>query len=184
MGEEANYPPVVVGLAGLIGSGKSSVALGLASILECPIASFGTYVRSIAEQFGKPDSREVLQRIGENLLVSPGELTRKVLESSGWDHKKSLVVDGVRNSSVVTALRQEVAPLRFILVYLEVSEEVRRNRLAERDKLSVRDLERFDLHSTERDVPTLVRSLADIVLAADRQIKDTVDVLITAIRKP
>jgi len=170
-------------LAGAIGSGKTSVALGLASALDCPVASFGAYVREVAARTGRGSSRKVLQEISEELIASlgPRGLTRNLLASTVWEREQSLVVDGIRHPAVVAALRAEVAPLPVILAYLDVKPEVRRERLVARDNLSAQELDGFELHSTERDVGTRVRALADVVLTADGQVEDTVAGVMNAI---
>lgn len=166
---------IVVGLAGAIASGKTSVALELANTIQCPIASFGQYVRDAAIRRGLGTDREVLQKISEELIASfgPQGLTKKVLESAMWDREHSLVVDGVRHPTVVEALTVEVSPIPFILVYLEVRFETRQERLVARDNLSSSHVKSFELHSTEREVGTRVRGLADIIVTADGQIADT-----------
>lgn len=174
----------VIGLAGPIGSGKTSVALGLASALNCSVASFGTYVRELAVRSGRGTSRDTLQEISEQVIDSIGlrGLTRNVLASAAWDREHSLVVDGIRHPDVVTALRAEAAPLPVILVYLDVSHRVRRNRFVTRDNLSAWELDSFELHSTERDVGTRVRALADVIVAADGQVEDVVAAVINVIK--
>jgi dephospho-CoA kinase len=173
----------VVGLAGPIGSGKTSVALGVASALECPVVSFGNYVRELAAQTGRGNSREVFQEISEQLMASlgPHGLTRNVLASQVWDRKHSLVVDGIRHPEVVVALREEAAPLPVILVYLDVRSKIRHERLVARDNLSAREIDGFEVHSTERDVGTRVRALADVVVTADGQVDGTVARVMNAI---
>lgn len=174
---------IVIGLAGAIGSGKTSIALGLANCLQCPIASFGAYVRDFAARTGRGNSREILQSISEELIASvgPDGLTQSVLLSAEWDRKHSLIVDGIRHPAVVAALKAEVAPLPVRVVYLDVRPEVRRERFVARDNLSSSDLNGFELHSTERDVGTQVRELADVVVSADGQVKDTVARVMNAI---
>jgi dephospho-CoA kinase len=166
-----------------MGSGKTSIARGLAKVLECPVASFGNYVRDLAGRIGRNSSREALQELSEQLLASigPRGLTREILDSSSWDRNQSLVVDGIRHPTVVAALRAEVAPLPLILVYLDVPPAVRHERLVGRDNLSANEIEGFDLHSTERDVGTRVRALADIVLTADGQVEETLAAVKNAI---
>ena len=58
----------VIAIAGGIGSGKSTIARALADYFKCPIASFGDYVRGVAELRGREANRRELQEIGEQLL--------------------------------------------------------------------------------------------------------------------
>jgi dephospho-CoA kinase len=173
----------VIGLAGPIGSGKTSVAQGVANALNCSIASFGTYVREVAVRSERGTSRDVLQGISEQLLDILGarELTRKVLASVAWDREHSLVVDGIRHPDVVTALKAEADPLPVIIVYLDVSPDLRRSRLITRDNLSAWELDGFELHATERDVGTRIRALADFVVTADGELEAIVAAVIHTI---
>lgn len=180
---KTNTRSMVVGVAGPIGSGKTTLAIGLAKALECPIASFGTYVRDVAARTGRPGSREVLQEISEQLILSlgPRDLTRNVINEAGWDRRQSIVVDGIRHPQVVVALRQEVEPLPVILVYLDVTPEVRRERLVTRDNLSDSEVRLIDSHSTERHVGTKVRALADVIVTAGYEPQDTIGAVIKTI---
>lgn len=173
----------VIGIAGLIGSGKSSVALNLASRLQCPVASFGGYVRALATNRGQEIRRGNLQELSEQLLASLGAegLTRNVLAATAWDRKHSLVVDGVRHAAVVAALKAEVAPMPFLLIYLDVTVEVQQHRLVARDNLSAKELHGIELHSTERDVASEVRDLADLIISADGKVVEIVDAVMSAI---
>jgi cytidylate kinase len=174
---------IVVAFAGPIGSGKTTVASRLATLLNCPMASFGGYFRSLAAKRGYTKSRDVLQRLSEEQIDSlgPRGLLRAVLALTSWDHEQDLVVDGIRHPSIVAALRAEAAPIPVILVYLDVPLELRQERLRCRDGLSSRDLGRFDLHPTERDVGTYVQALADVKVTADGTVEETLAAVITAV---
>ena len=146
----------VIGLAGGIGSGKSTIARALSVHFQCPIVSFGDYVRRIAEKSGQRTSRYQLQAISEALLSSlgPQGLTRAVLAEANWDRRQSLIVDGIRLPAVIDALRVEAAPLLVVILYLDVPPDVRAERFAARDNLSSRELAGLDEHLTEREVAT------------------------------
>ena len=166
----------VVGLAGQIGSGKSSVARGLADALSCPVASFGDCVRGIARERGVDPVRENLQAIGQELLemLGPASFIDRVLEGSRWDRRGSLVVEGIRHRTVAETLPSRVQPIPFFLVYLEVPDPLRRSRAITRDALSPGVLSQLEQHPTEREVRYAVRDLADVVISADADVAGTV----------
>jgi dephospho-CoA kinase len=60
--------PIVVGFAGSIASGKSTLSIEVASSLEWQRVSFGDYVRTVAQSQGLGDSREMLQAVGASLI--------------------------------------------------------------------------------------------------------------------
>lgn len=173
----------MVGLAGPIGSGKTSVAQGIANALKCPIVSFGTYVRELSARSGRGHSRQVLHEISEELIASLGlyQLTQNVLASIVWNRKQSLVVDGIRHANVIAALRAQVAPLPVIVVYLDARHDLRRERFIARDNLSAQEFDAFELHPIEQNVGTQVRALADLIVTADGPAKDIVVEVMNAI---
>lgn len=175
--------PTVVGIAGAIGSGKSTVATALANQLGCPIASFGSYVRSVATMRGIGHSRTALQAISEELLDSIGlkGLIEETLIAAKWAGNQSLVIDGIRHPEMIAALRDRVAPLQLKIIYLAVEELVRSERVLARDALSEEQLLGFDRHSTERDVGTRVRELADHVIDANGSAAATLALVVNAI---
>lgn len=174
----------VLGVAGPIGSGKSTVARALAASFGCPIASFGSYVRGVAERTGGDASRVGLQKLAEELISSIGldGLTRAVLAAAKWDRKASLIVDGIRHSAVVAALRSQVAPVVVVITYLDVSPQIRLQRFAARDNLGQRDLAAFDAHATEREADQ-IRKAADIIVNADGSLDETVKAVLRQIQR-
>ena len=65
---------VAIGVAGRIGSGKTTLAAELACQLACPQASFGEFVRSVAETRAlvSTTDRTVLQDLGDELIAQGG----------------------------------------------------------------------------------------------------------------
>ncbi len=157
--------PIVIGVAGGIGSGKTEFARLLAEHLVGRLVSFGDFVRTKAAERGLESSREVLQALGECLISEFGwdEFVSAVI--APWDRRGHLVVDGVRHVEAARALRRSVAPTAFRLVYLDANIEMRKVRLSQRHS-DAQNLSALDTHSTERDVHSSLRSVADLVLDA------------------
>ena len=157
---------VAVGLAGRIGSGKTTLTSALANRIGCPRASFGGYVRSVARVRGL-DSRDrtVLQDLGDELI------------SEGWDafvehvlqHARyvsgSVVIDGIRHRPAVDTLRKRLRPTQLVLVALNISDEERRKRLRDQG-LNTDEVTLADTHANEAEVDGVMRG-ADIVIPAD-----------------
>lgn len=179
----ANLTGRMVGLAGKLGSGKSSVGHRLADALNAPLASFGAYVRSIADERALVHSREVLQALGEELLRTLGPLTfaSQVVDSSGWKGQGPLVVEGIRHVDIVSALREGNRETPFLLVYLEVPEELRLSRLEARDRLSPSQVAVYESHSTESDVVSRLRQIADLVVEAGADVDTTVAAVLSGL---
>ncbi len=151
---------VALGLAGRIGSGKTSLASELARRMECPLASFGDHVRSVARERDLDDSdRKVLQTVGDELIaLGWQQFCRAVLDQAAFAGGPA-VIDGVRHHEAVAALRPMVAPARLFVVAVASPDDERLHRLADRG-LSDAEITRADAHPNEGEV-------VDVVAAAD-----------------
>jgi dephospho-CoA kinase len=158
---ELYVQPIVVGLAGPIASGKTTVGRKLADSLGVPFGSFGTVVRTIARSKGISESRENLQRLGQQLVEhDPVQLCRNVLNDMGWQPGTSAVIEGFRHLSIVDALRKLVRPVSFRLVYIDVD---LRTELA-RTSLSDATMKKYRADPTELQVPDL-KNIADLCVS-------------------
>jgi len=154
--------PVVLAFSGKVASGKSTLAKEVASALAWKRASFGDYVRVVADGQGLEPSREVLQDLGESLAKAPEEFCRAMLAHFGWQSGEPLVIDGVRHLEIVEALRRIVAPLELRLIFVDISEEQRRERLAGAGDVNLAKMPQIEKHSTERQVDTVLPDIADL----------------------
>jgi dephospho-CoA kinase len=160
--------PAVVGLAGRIGSGKSSVSEALVQSLGWRCASFGEYVRSVARIRGLGENREALQELGASLVARDVEdFCNRVLESSGWSTGSPLIIQGVRHYEVVQTLRNLVSPLRLFVVYLQTDTQTRMTRLDARGDVDIERVRQLDRHSTEIQVAATLADAADLRVDAD-----------------
>ena len=162
--------PIVVGLAGPIGSGKTTIGARLADSLGVPFGSFGRIIRTIARNKGIPESRENLQRLGQQLVENdPERLCRDVLKDMGWQPGMSVVIEGIRHLTIVDALRQLTRPVPFRLVYIDID---LRTELA-RTSLSSNAMQQYQLDATEIQLPNL-RDISDIRVSGTSPIDETV----------
>jgi dephospho-CoA kinase len=156
--------PSIIGLSSRMGAGKSTLARALSDAFGIPRISFGDYVRSVALQRGLPESRTALQELGESLVEEDAfSFTSSVL-STRW--RNGAVVDGIRHLQVLRAIRDIVAPVPVFLVYVEVDEAIRRQRLAQRG-MSPEDIDAADRHSTEQQVRETLRAAAALRVSGD-----------------
>ena len=160
-----------IALAGKIGSGKSSVASLLAERLGGYQISFSSVVRKLARERDLVEERAVLQMLGDELI------------SQGWDAfctavleqapGAPVVIDGVRHTGAVSSLRKLIDPARLVVVYIEVPESVRMERLLGRG-LTSEQVAAGDRHPNEAELP-VVKSSADIIVRNDRALVETVN---------
>jgi dephospho-CoA kinase len=150
--------PMVVGLAGPIASGKTTIGRELAGSLGVSFGSFGKVVRILARSKGLAESRENLQRLGQQLVDhDPVQLCRDVLDDAGWQPGTSVVIEGFRHQSIVDALRQLVKPVPFRLIYVDVDLQTE---LA-RTSVSDATMKRYRADPTEIELPNL-KKIADL----------------------
>lgn len=167
--------PIVLGFAGSIASGKSTLSIEVASSLEWQRVSFGDYVRTLAQTQGLGDSREVLQAVGASLINHGMEqFCRAVLAQVNWQPGQPLVIDGIRHAEIVPILRQIVAPIDFCLIFVAVSEPIREARLRLRGLSSRQQWQQLEAHSTEAQVETVLAEMADLTIDSTRKIEDLV----------
>jgi dephospho-CoA kinase len=153
----------MLGFAGGIASGKSAVSVAVAAALGWNRASFGDYLRGVARERGLAGSRENLQALGGMFAMDMRSFCASVLKGAQWKSGDPLVLDGIRHSEAVDALTMLVAPLRLVLVYLDVIPAIRQERF-ERKQDQYQRLDELEKHSTEIQVEKILRSRADLVV--------------------
>lgn len=156
-----------VAIAGRIGSGKTTLASILADRLQCPAASFGSYVHSVALQRGLDTAdRASLQDLGEDLIGEGWHsFCRSVLTHAGYV-SGAVVVDGVRHVAAITTIRELVAPTPCRLVAVGVRDERRAERLRRRG-VTPEAAEAADAHAGESEVQQVIEHAEFVVHEED-----------------
>lgn len=164
---------MIIALSGALGSGKSSVSQALATRLNWPRVSFGGYVRTIADERNLPKGRETLQALGAELLQEMGAKAFCIatLRQAGWKPGMDVVLDGVRHQEVLETLQQLD---RTHLIFLSADEQTRVSRLRA-DGRAEDDLSTVEQHSTEVQVSSVLRELAEYVVDATKPLGLIVD---------
>ena len=171
--------PMVLTFAGPIGSGKSTLSRNIARDLGWAYASFGDYVRQIALQNDRGNSREVLQDTGASIVKELGwdPFCSSVLAQATWETGKPLVVDGIRHVEALQALNKITAPSKVSLVFIDVDEsdiEARASRKPLHEDRSH--------HSTEEQVYSILPGLADLRVDGSNTVEDLVREIVTWVR--
>ncbi len=167
--------PCVIALSSRMGAGKSTIAQALSDRLGWPRVSFGDYVREVARVRGLQESRSVLQQLGESLVQDdPRSLTAAVL--SKVNIRSGAVIDGVRHTQILKTIRELVAPLAVVLVYVETEEKLRIQRLVRRG-MTVDEIQAADCHSNEMQVKGVLRESAVLKVRGDGDTAEAVDAI-------
>jgi hypothetical protein len=85
---------------------------------------------------------------------------------------QSAIIEGVRHVRVADELSSLALPGRFVLVFLDVPEDVLLGRLPGKGIMDPDALKRFEAHSTEVEVRTALRAKADLVLNGAQDVED------------
>jgi len=165
----------VLALAGRIGSGKTTLTTALARVLECKRASFGDYVRHVVMTRGIEPTRENLQKIGTELLEQNRlRFCSEVLHHSGWTPGEALVIDGLRHAETIDLIQQLVSPLRLRIVYLEIDDDIRLERLGARGEGEREALFLAEAHSSEQQVTSILARQADLTIDSAAPVRECV----------
>lgn len=159
----------IIGFAGRIGTGKSTISRAIAERLEVPRVSFGDVVRSEASKRNLPEAREALQNLGDALIAEGWDsFCARVVATAKPRASDTLVVDGIRHIGAIDGLTK-LATRSFILVFVEAPWE---SRISWRG-IAVDELRRADAHPNEAEVDD-VRLAADVVVVNDGPIEQVV----------
>lgn len=160
--------PSVIGVAGRVGSGKSSLATVLSEQSGWPVVRFSDYLKHLAAERGIVSDRESLQRLGvECIEAGWGRFCSAVLEFGGWRPGDSVIVEGIRHPEAVGALNAVAAPGRVFLVFLAADDVVIQARIRVRDGSEV-ELQKIESHPSDGGVGERLHAVTDIVLDASR----------------
>lgn len=165
----------VVGFAGAIGSGKTSLSRAVASDLACTWVSFGDYVRKEATDRGCAQDRRSLQLVGESLIQEGWvKFCLGVLSQADWRPGQNLVIDGIRHADGVLALTSLVEPSTFHLVGTSLDSKRRWARKCNGGAIAREVARSVESHSTEIEVESRVIPSADLVVDGSRPVEELV----------
>jgi dephospho-CoA kinase len=156
---------MIIGIAGSIASGKSTLARALANEFSLKLIAFGDFVRQEARARGLDvGDRQVLQDLGQSLVDEDvSSFVAGVFTRADYRAEDRIVLDGVRHESVWEEISALAASHESTasLVFLVMPEEERRNRLTARG-LSADQVSALDRHASEADVRVRLAEKADI----------------------
>ena len=172
---------VVVTLAGAAGSGTAILGARVASLLNWPFASFGSYVRGEAAHRGLQGTRRELQDVGSDLLDNTEAFCRAVIAQSRWRPGQSLVVDGLRHREVLDTLTRLLRADDIFEVYVAADMPTRELRLRERGEVLVGGPTTIDIHPVEKEVLTILPAAAQLTINGQLPEENQVDLLVEAL---
>ncbi len=176
---------IIITFAGNIGSGKSTISSGIADATGWQRLSFGDFIREMALQRKLDQSRKTLQDLGGKLLaeLGPEKFCINFLENGHWERNRPLIIDGIRHLEVFDVLKKIIAPIKVFLVFIEISKEIRELRLVNREVIEKINLEKLDSHSTESQVNSILRKVADLTIDGSKSVKDLTNEVVSWINQ-
>lgn len=175
--------PCAIGVSGRIGSGKTTISQAIADAVECPLASFGEFIRSAARNSGlNSESRDILQSIGDSLIAKGWpQFCRDVLNAANWQPSTSIIVDGIRHTEAVKHLSAIVAPLPFILVHVDVEETLRGDRV--RQRLVSSSSNEAESHGSEAAAKIVLPEMADVRVDGSAPLSTSVAIILSFLER-
>lgn len=175
---------IVLGFAGRIASGKSTLSKEISQHLGWQYVSFSYYVRTVARNRKLDESREVLQNLGASLINQGVEkFCQSVLAQVNWQPLQPLVIDGIRHVEVVKVLQKIISPLEFRLVFISIDEKIRNARLDKRNITDYQNNQGIEAHSTEVQVQTLLPRIADLTVDGTQKTEELVQEVLAWMQK-
>jgi len=153
-----------VAICGQIGSGKSFISNQLASIYQWDIVSFSKYIKHVANSRSLPPTREVYQKLGNELYTALGP--HIFLKNTLEFNKPSSVVhlyDSIRHLSIIEAIQDNYSAR--IVVFLDVTDEIRYARYSSRASREDKPLSLTSFLNMNRALSE--RGIKEIKLSAD-----------------
>lgn len=181
--DSAQQDRLVIGIAGRIGSGKTSVAKHLSTARGFQYLRYG---QVLAEWLAhNTDNRTVLQKVGWEVMSGgmQAELNRRLI--SRVRPTGDVAIDGLRHAIDYESLRSSFM-VSFRLLYIDGTPDGRWRHLEGSGKYDNRAaFEEADLHPVEQQIEHL-RDKADFVVDGDGPLQNLtkrVDGLVEGIRK-
>jgi dCMP deaminase len=174
---------MILGIAGLYGSGKSAVVEYLASASFVPL-SLSDVLREELAKRGNEETRDRMISLGNELRQSegPGALARRLAPRITGD--RNFVIDSIRHPAEVQALKDLRSNFRLLWIESEESTRLERIRVRARsgdpsDAAQLRSFEAREKGSNDSNAQQLdaVRQLADDVVRNDGSLDDLKDAI-------
>jgi len=161
-------PGKIIAFSGSISSGKTTISSLLADTLGWKWVSFGEYVRKIARSQSIGNSRKELQAVSDSLVQRGWEtFCTSILEEVQWNRSENLVIDGIRHREAIETLRTLCYPAKVFLVYLSITQFEQLQRTKEKGISNISELQDIESHSSEVQVYSNLRRMADLIVDED-----------------
>jgi dephospho-CoA kinase len=167
---------LLIGIAGKISSGKSTVARYISDTYDIPYVSFGDYLRVYCEKHDLPVDRKTMQDLGQTFVdAGPKEFFEKVIFSKG--RVDCIVFDSIRHSAGV-AFMKELSE-QSVVIYVDTGDATRHERYMKRVKdgdvkKSFEEFIALNDHEVERQIDE-VKQYADLVIYPADNYKAVID---------
>lgn len=161
-----NQPKLILGLTGMICSGKGEVSSYLATHHGFAASSFSDRIREEILKRGGQVSRDSLQRVGGQMRheFGPEVLAKRTLEHVLKQGGRRAVIDTIRSVEEVNYLKKWP---NFYLVFVDADDRIRFERVKSRNRESDPQTWEDFIKAQERDDKSEGRSMRECFKMAD-----------------
>ena len=158
---------IIIGIAGPIGAGKSSIADILISQYGFCYLGFGILVKQILKREGKEITRKRLQEKGKQIIKQIGceGIVDLLLENA--DAVTNYIIDGIRHIIEVVNYLKQLYGQSFRLIFVDAPTKVRfervRKRMQYEDIVTIEKFREHENDSMEKNVALLKKEAFLIV---------------------
>jgi dephospho-CoA kinase len=161
-----NIHSTLIVFAGRTGCGKTSISKPMAESKGLRWTSFGNVVRGEASRLGlAADDKRVLQVLGQKLVEGePERFCQLVFQTLQTVDGVIGVLDGLRHRSIFDRLVAQAGEERIKLIFIDVEDATRYERLRINRGWSVEQCKIYDDDPTEWELDSQLRKLAHLVV--------------------
>ena len=177
----------IFGIAGQIGSGKSSAAKVATKFLHCTSLSFGGMIEEILRKENVEIDRDHLQDKGLKIINEIGYtgIAQLLLDTYSYNNRNSYVIEGIRHEDVSEYYKKLFNGFYF-LIYIDCPIEERFRRIKGKNYKGIvinalDDLRKIESHPVEQNTTTLKR-IADIQIENIGSLESLKEMIINNIR--
>ena len=167
---------LLIGVAGKISSGKSTVARYISDTYHMPYISFGDYLKQYCKEHDLPVDRKTMQDLGQTFVdAGPKEFFEKVIFSQGY--ADCIVFDSIRHSAGIAFMKD--LSEQSVVIYVDTDDTTRYERYSKRIKdgdvkKSFAEFTALNDHDVEKQIDE-VKQYADLIIYPADDYKTVID---------
>ncbi len=169
------HDKTVIGLVGMPGSGKTTVATLITQLCNGEIITMGDVVRDYLRALRKPVTREELEKAAKELRQKMGEdaIAKLCIDKVKKSKRDVVVVDGLRSLGEFKFFKRELPVFYLVYIHAPPNERFKRlyKRAREDDPKTWEEFEKRDLEELKLGLGKVI-AFADYVIVNDKSLRE------------